>query len=69
MEELFLVVRKKSSVVFKISWPMPAEMRESAALLEANREHGHLLRGVFGITDDSRMPCAHYINRDLQNAF
>lgn len=44
-------------------------MQQSSALLLNNRENGHLLEGVFGITDAGGFPCADYIDKDLQNAY
>ena len=54
---------------FAIVWPKPAEMEQSANLLRHNREHGHVLEGVFAVLDGARMPCATYEDPNLNNAF
>ena len=44
-------------------------MRDSARLLQCNRQQGHILTGVFAVLEGSRMPCATYTEPDFQNAF
>lgn len=44
-------------------------MKASTALLENYRAFGGLLKGVFAAVDGGRLPCADYIDRNLQNAF
>ena len=69
LEVLLRVVKRKSRKEFEIRWPNVEEMRASASLLEHNRTYGHLLQGLFAITDIGRMPCADYTDVDLQNAY
>ena len=69
LEVLKRVVCNRSRTEFEIRWPTHDEMKLSAALLEKNRVSGHWLKGVFAITDGGRMPCADYIDQDLQNAY
>ena len=69
LEVLLRVVNKRKHRDFEIRWPTVDEMKLSAELLWKNRPQGHLLRGVFGVVDGSRMPCAHYVDPELQNAF
>eukprot|EP00171_Calliarthron_tuberculosum_P022795 IDg22795t1 len=53
------MVRRPELVDFEIRWPNPQEIRLSSALFERNREHGHLLRGLFSVMDGGRMPAPH----------
>eukprot|EP00171_Calliarthron_tuberculosum_P023637 IDg23637t1 len=69
LEVLTRVVRRPELRDFEIRWPTEEEMRSSSALLEHNRQYGHLLRGVFAVLDGGRMPCASYVDADLQNAY
>ena len=69
LEVLLRVVNKKRHKDFGIRWPNVDEMKLSAELLQRNRPHGHFLGGVFGVVDGGRMPCAHYVDSNLQNAF
>lgn len=69
MEVLIRTVKKRDRKDFEVRWPSPEEMHASAELLRRNRGNGFLLNGVFAVVDGGRMPCADYINRDLQNAY
>ena len=69
LEVLLHVIKRKNKKEFEIRWPRVEEMKASSALLEQNRVHGLLLRGVFAITDGGRMPCADYTDLDLKNAY
>lgn len=44
-------------------------MRKSCESLENNRPNGSILRGVFVVVGGGRIPCAYYINLELQNAY
>ena len=69
MEVMLKVVQDESMTAFSIKWPTVEEMRLSASLLQQNRTHGSLLRGVFGVCDGGRMPCVTYSDPPLQNAY
>ena len=69
LEVLLRVVNKRKHRDFEIRWPTVDEMKLSAELLWKSRPQWHLLRGVFGVVDGGRMPCAHYVDPELQNAF
>lgn len=69
LEVLYQVVTDSNCEDFDIRWPTDEEQLESASLLESNRVHGRLLRGVFAIMDGGKMPCSEYLDTDLQNAF
>lgn len=69
MEVLFRVVKKKSRKDFAVKWPTEVEMKDSSDNLTNNRPNGQLMRGIFGVVDGGRLPCADYDNSDLQNAY
>jgi len=69
LEVLGKIFTKKERADIEIRWLTIEEMMESAGLHENNRKAGNLLKGVFGITDGGRMPCAEYTGVDLQNAY
>jgi len=69
LEVLKKVVTYDNNKDFEVRWPTPAEMRESAGLLERNRQYGSVLKGVFGILDGARMPCATHGQPLLENAY
>ena len=68
LEVLWRAVKDPSREAFAIRWPTEEEMRASSSLLERNREYGVVLKGIFGIMDGARMPCADYTNKNIQNA-
>ena len=63
------VVKKGKNKELEIRWPTVEEMRLSADLLQSSVLNGYLLGDVYGSVDGGRMPCAHYVNADLQNAY
>ena len=67
MEVMLRVVQDESMIDFSIKWPIIEEMRLSASLLQQNRTHCYLLRGVFGACDG--VPCVTYSDPPLQNAY
>ena len=69
LEVSLRVVKKTSKTEFEIRWLDEREMLASSLLLQNNRTNGPLLKGVFAVTDGSRMPCADYMDVDTQNAY
>eukprot|EP00172_Hildenbrandia_rubra_P003983 Plantae.Rhodophyta-Hildenbrandia_rubra.ctg7260.p1 GENE.Plantae.Rhodophyta-Hildenbrandia_rubra.ctg7260~~Plantae.Rhodophyta-Hildenbrandia_rubra.ctg7260.p1 ORF type:complete len:412 (+),score=29.57 Plantae.Rhodophyta-Hildenbrandia_rubra.ctg7260:277-1512(+) len=69
LEALWRLVKDHCSKGFEIRWPSPKEMELSAALLEKNRAHGGVLKGVLAVTGGGRMPCADYTDTGLQSAY
>ena len=53
----------------EIRWPSVEEMKRSEQLLTKNRKYESLLKGVFGVTDGGRMPCAVFSDPNMQNAY
>lgn len=53
----------------KVTWPASPEMLESAALLRNYRERGTVPSGVFIVVDGGRLPCADYVDAEIQNEF
>eukprot|EP00171_Calliarthron_tuberculosum_P005428 IDg5428t1 len=37
--------------------------------LMANRPNGRLMKGIFAVVDGGRIPCADYVDADMQNAY
>ena len=50
-------------------WLTLDEIKQSAGLLEKNREHGPLLPGVLAVARGGRMPCVEYESAGLQTNF
>lgn len=69
MEILYRVVQDTSLNDVKVRWPTEQEMKMAASFFGNNPEHGDLLKGVFRITDEGRMPCATYTDVDIQNSY
>lgn len=69
LEVLYRLLQCPTNTQYEIRWPNEQEMRSAASLLERNRENGHLLRGVFGMFDGGRMPCAAYVEVNTQDGF
>ncbi len=53
----------------KVKWPNETGMRSLAALFHHNRPNGRVLRGIFGISDEVRMPCANHSDLFWQNSY
>ena len=68
LEALLLAVKKSEDLDFSVHWPRFEEIEKSAELLARNREHGHILQGIFAVADGARFPCVAYSDADLQNA-
>ena len=58
LEVLLYIVRQPNNKDFEIRWPTLNEIQSSLSLLHRNRLHGVLFRGVFGVINGGRMPCA-----------
>lgn len=69
LKVLYRTLKRRDQRAFRVEWPDHNEMQESAQLLQDNRPNGALLRGVFGVIDGGRFPCADYVDNDVQNAF
>lgn len=69
LEVLSRVVNRRAKPDFEIRWPTESEMMAFAGLLERNRQHEPLIRGVFAVMDGGRIPCVSYGVYDIQNAF
>lgn len=69
MEVLDKVLRDKSNIAARVSWPTEAEMKESSLALMKNRPNGRMMKGIFAVVDGGRVPCAHYTDCDMQNAY
>lgn len=69
LEALWRAAKDRSNKDFEATWPTPAEMALSAALLQKNRANGAALKGIFGVTEGGRMPRAEHANQGLQNVY
>lgn len=72
LQVLLYVVKRKSRTEFSVHGPTEAEMKASADNIKNNRPNGRLLKGVFAVlqllvVDSGRIPCADYLDPDLQN--
>lgn len=65
MEQLLCAVRKPENYDFELRWSTVGEMQQTSRLIERNREHGGLLRGVFAVEESGRMLCVAYESLDL----
>lgn len=53
----------------RVQWPTPAEMAKSAGFLKEIRPNDPILSNIFGVLEGGRLPCADYVNADVQNAY
>lgn len=69
LDVLYRTLRRSDNEDFRCAWPTVEELDESYALLQTNREYGHLLKGVFAVVDGGQFPCPDNVNDEIQNAY
>lgn len=62
-------IKKKFIPEMRVEWPDGYGMVQSEQLMQNTRNNGAIFRGVFGVVDGGRLPCADYVDSDLQNAY